>query len=316
MKFADLSPPLSPTLDQQRDALRKGHGRATQWAKAGCLTDEPLLEACLHDKRYDMQCEDNRGEWLWGILRSAGAIERFREEIVKSLRHASTERDAGQLSDLAFRYAKAGDDEFKTQLYEFVERKPVPDCPWIGEGQLLELDGEEAFRFIVRIRGKLLEGREWDWDNSAIVDRAIEKFGEQRVSSLLDDSADSAISRFATAWRNSASPPADSPRQEHVEQMRAISVSQVIESPPPIPVLNPRPRCTPLAADHAGPMPSDRAPGAASCARSLHGPGRYQDTGSGRSWHGRCRSAPCGCSSRLPCGIVLVATAALPGPRR
>lgn len=167
MKLTNLSPPPSPTLSLQQDALQKGLGRAYQWAQGSHLADDTLLDACLHDKRYDKQCEENRGEWLWGILKIVGVTERFRDLILKAFQGTTTDHDAEQLCQLAFHYAIAGDADFKTQLYNFVERKPIADSPWIGEGQLLELGGEEAFRFIAGVRGKLLENREWDWDDAA-----------------------------------------------------------------------------------------------------------------------------------------------------
>jgi hypothetical protein len=86
VKIADFSPSCSPSLDQQRDALQKGLGRAIQWALAGRLADGPLIDACLHDKRYDRQCEDNRGEWLWTIINALEATERLRQPVLESLR--------------------------------------------------------------------------------------------------------------------------------------------------------------------------------------------------------------------------------------
>ena len=70
MKFGDYSPPSSPTLDQQRDALQKGLGRAMQWAVNGRLDDELLLEACLRDQRFDWQAEDSRGRLAYLAKRS------------------------------------------------------------------------------------------------------------------------------------------------------------------------------------------------------------------------------------------------------
>jgi len=61
-----------------------------------------------------MQCEGNRGEWLWGIVNVAGAVERYRGPILEAFRCVTTERDAYQMCDLAYRYAKTGDDEFTT----------------------------------------------------------------------------------------------------------------------------------------------------------------------------------------------------------
>ena len=57
MEFVDHAPPAAPSLEQQRDALQKGQGRAVQWAMNGRLNPEPLLEACLHDQRHDSQID-------------------------------------------------------------------------------------------------------------------------------------------------------------------------------------------------------------------------------------------------------------------
>jgi hypothetical protein len=138
------------------------------------LADGPLIDACLHDKRYDRQCEDNRGEWLWTIINALEATERLRQPVLESLRVVKTAADAPQLCELAFRYAASGDSEFEHALYDFVERKPIVDEPSIGEGQLLELGGEKALQFIAGIRGTLLSRREWMWDDSAVVRRGIE----------------------------------------------------------------------------------------------------------------------------------------------
>src|SRR3954464_6352490 len=97
MRLADFSPPSSPSLDQQRDALRKGLGRAMQWAMARRLDDGPLLVACLRDLRYDVQVECSRGGWLWRMIREVGAVDRFRVPILHALYDLADERSAGQL---------------------------------------------------------------------------------------------------------------------------------------------------------------------------------------------------------------------------
>ncbi len=92
MKFGDYSPPSWPASDQQRDALQKGLGRAWQWAVNRRLKDEPLLEACLRDQRFDTQCEDSRGNWLWRMVGVVGAMPRFRVPILHALHELSDER--------------------------------------------------------------------------------------------------------------------------------------------------------------------------------------------------------------------------------
>jgi hypothetical protein len=229
MEFLDFSPPALPSLAQQRDALRKGLGRAMQWAKAGCLADEVLLDACLHDKRFDTHLESIRGEWLKNIIKAAGAVGRFRNAVLQTLRSVPVERDAYQLCQLALHYAEAGDDEFGRCLYDIVAQRPIPACPWIGENEIFELGGKEAFGFIAHLRGTDLENRQWEWDDDAIVDRAIEKFGEGTVANFLGSSADPAIKRFESHWRQSRSSPQES-LPSRAARVRSIPVAEIVSA--------------------------------------------------------------------------------------
>src|SRR5262249_50937255 len=113
MNFGDYCPPSWPSLDKQRDALKKGLGRAWQWALNGCLNDEPLLQACLRDPRFDMQCEESRAGWLWQIVKAVEATQRFRVPILHALYELSDERSANQLCELARGYAETGDQTFR-----------------------------------------------------------------------------------------------------------------------------------------------------------------------------------------------------------
>src|SRR5215212_6224173 len=130
MRLTDFSPPASPSLEQQRDALQKGLGRASQWASARRLDHETLLSACLCDLRHDAQVEGPRGEWLWTMIRAMGAADRFRVPILHALYDLSDEHSLSQLRAFAGHYARAGDETFRMRLYQIVEQKPIADCPW------------------------------------------------------------------------------------------------------------------------------------------------------------------------------------------
>ena len=187
MLFADFSPPSSPSLELQRDALRKGLGRAMQWATTRQLDDDPLLEACLIDKRYDRQIEDSRGDRLWRMIQAVGAADRFRVPILHALYALSDEESANQLCELARCYSEAGDETFRMRLYEIVERKPIDDSHWLGEEEIIRLDGEKGFLFAAQIRGERSARREWEWEDESLIDHAIERFGEGRVNELMED---------------------------------------------------------------------------------------------------------------------------------
>jgi hypothetical protein len=196
MIFGDFSPPLLPSLPQQQDALKKGLGRAALWAHSGRLSESPLLEACLIDQRFDSQIESPRGNWLWGMIQGMGAIERFRAPILNAFCDLSDEQSASQLCQLAYRYAEAGDRTFRTRLYEIVEQKPYPLIPWVGEEEIVALDGEQGFLFAAGVRGRLLIGREWEWEDENLFDIGVKRLGEDHVIKLLNVPLDAAVKRF------------------------------------------------------------------------------------------------------------------------
>lgn len=220
MQFLDFSPPTTPTLEQQRDALQKSLGRVAQWAKEGMLDEEPLLAACLHDQRFDPQCEDNRGAWLWMLVNLAGKVDRFRDLILNALQTVFTEQDASQLCELALQFAQSGDPAFRRELFEFVAARRFPDARQIGEGQLISLGGEEALCFILRLRGRRLIDNDWEWDDDAVVEHALATLGEPRVFEVLNDSAEPEIQRFAALWRENRSLPGQGRQSYEARQAR------------------------------------------------------------------------------------------------
>lgn len=231
MKLADFSPPSSPSLDQQRDALKKGLGRAMQWVMSRRLDDDPLLAACLRDLRYDVQVEDARGEWLWRMIQASDAADRFRVSILHALYDLSDYRSAYQLCELARHYAEAGDETFRLRLYEIVEQKPVPDSRSLGEEEILQLDGEKAFVFAARVRGETLAGRAWEWDDDVLVAQAIERFGADQVNNLLSNAGDRAIATYLRAWESQE--PMIAQQKEDLpyrERMRAIAVDDILSA--------------------------------------------------------------------------------------
>jgi hypothetical protein len=234
MKLGDYSPPTAPARDQQRCALDHGLGRTLQWALAGKLADEPLLEACLHDRRFDMEVEGPRGEWLWRILQAVGAVERCRVPILHALYELSDDSGA-QLCELARHYAATGDEAFRTRLYEIVEQKPVPDSPWLGEEDIVRLDGRQALLFAARLRGRLLADRPWEWHDRSLVDFAMEHLGAGRVQGVLETSSDDAVRRFWDNWRRDSESHAEAAssrtaREESRERLRATSVDDVVRA--------------------------------------------------------------------------------------
>ncbi len=231
MKFEDYSPPPLPSLDQQRDALQKGLGRAVQWANSGHLDDEPLIEACLQDRRFDRQIEPTRGDWLWQMVQAVGATERFRTPLLYALYELSEDCNAKQLCELARCYAKRGDESFRTLLYQIVEQKPVAESPWLGEDEIVALDGAAGFAFAATIRGRALATRGWDWDDEWFVKDAIERLGEGHLNRMFENAQDESLRGYLKFWRHEATKKVEpKPELSRREQMRMIPVGEIIKA--------------------------------------------------------------------------------------
>jgi hypothetical protein len=139
--------------------------------------------------------------------------------------------NAHQLCQLAGHYAENGDETFRRRLYEIIEQKPIKDMPWIGEEELVALDGGPAFVFVVQLRGQELPTRDWEWDDNRLIETACECFGEDRVTQLISNSEDEAIRRFYQGWLREEKRRAErTPAQSRREAARAISVSEIIDA--------------------------------------------------------------------------------------
>ena len=229
MRFTDFSPPQSPTLDQQRDALKKGLGRAMQWAQSGRLDGDALLEACLRDFRYDTQIDDSRGDWLWRLIQTTGNADRLRVPILHALYQLSDERSAEQICELARYYAEEGDETFRTRLFEIVEQKPLAEKRWLGEREIIRLEGQSAFPFAARARGKQLTSRDWDCEDNMFMSAVLEMWGDQRVTELLEQSNERSIECYRLAWLEQKRIKSAPDRgRSRAEQVQAVTAAEII----------------------------------------------------------------------------------------
>ena len=130
MKFADYSPPSAPSLDQQQVALRKGLGRAWQWALGGCLLDRRFTAWKLWDQPSMARSKIYRDLALAIDLRrlapgnGSGCRSSMRCTTLPTTGAANS-----SFANSPDATAEAGDETFRTHLYEIVEKKPVADTP-------------------------------------------------------------------------------------------------------------------------------------------------------------------------------------------
>ena len=196
---------------------------------AGQIDLDVLLDACIHDKRFDRMIDDVRGDWLWLSIQAIGAESRFRQPIFDALGDLS-ENNVLQVCQISYHYAAHGDHVFRDRLYEIVRDKPFNEERSVGEEELVRLDGESGFLFAARIRGQQLENRDWEWDDRSFLKGAMERLGERRVNELLDAASDEAMELYRRLWLQdkAALEKARSSHQARADQMRQIPAKEII----------------------------------------------------------------------------------------
>ena len=139
------------------DLLQKGLGRTFDFIKSQdkLKIRETLLNACLHDLRYDSQSESSRAEWLFELINLTEDSEFYRENIFEALPKTNEIWDLSQLYNLVFIWAKQGNLEAKELIYQTFKQQDFSES-WLGGEQIIALDGIEGLLAIAEIVGERL----------------------------------------------------------------------------------------------------------------------------------------------------------------
>ena len=176
-----------------RDALAKGMGRAVRYVRESSAETvrEDLLDACIHCRTYDAQCEGHRADWLFNMIELTGEPEFYRAKILKTI---PTVRDTDsydfwQLYYLLKEFAIRGDAECRTALYHEFDLL-VDDNNIGGADALVEIDGIPGLLHVLEIAGRRIHnGDDTWWEVSYHLEEAEEKFGQDTVHNAINAEA-------------------------------------------------------------------------------------------------------------------------------
>jgi len=175
--------------------LEVGLGRAICYLQTHDVTPyrDVILDACLHDTRYDGQVESRRATYLFDVIAQTGFQEFYREPILQSMENASDPNtyDSLQLNDLATNFADQGDQAARQLVYDhFVAHLTSDDWGDVTRAaNLISLDGTDGFLFVVEQFGKRLPAcseqeppywfplseEDWDDDERTYWDAAMQR---------------------------------------------------------------------------------------------------------------------------------------------
>lgn len=185
--------------DEFAEKLNSGHGRAVlhvQRHGLDCNADI-FLDACLHNRSYDPQCEDGRSEWLFSIIKNQQEISVLRESLCTVLPLILSQVDHGEINDVEYSisqcfelagfFARSGDVELAGAV------RSVGKCQYFNwdflaaYGEWIKLDGLPALLNVVRLAGRWLREnpeetwRGWPFLNMLLEECQLESVGREAL---------------------------------------------------------------------------------------------------------------------------------------
>lgn len=171
--------------------------------------EDIVLYACLHNTTYDMQCESDRGLYLFHAIELLGDMDIFECSIIERFKNVRYDHWLfNQLTSLLFLFAEKGSEKAQKALYEKYElllhkiekmRNIQSICEerdlleWLSVW-LTSLNGFDAFKKIVSDYGRnIANGKadffSYDWFYA----NAQNKFGKNRIDKYLQKQADKSV---------------------------------------------------------------------------------------------------------------------------
>lgn len=146
-----------------------------------------ILKVALKNYAYDGQAEGSRASYVYELIKLSKEKELIRKEVLQKLK--TEQKDTWtllQLFDLAKLYAITGDAEAKEYIYERFFTNWIFGSNWLGQDEILELDGFGGLVYIVNKIGKYIEINPDYFEDKTLINSFQESAKEISVKGELD----------------------------------------------------------------------------------------------------------------------------------
>lgn len=157
----EIRPPIFPlTREQFAYALAKGQGRARMHIERHGATgmEDLIFDACLNNKAYDTQIENDRPEWMHGILVATGMESDVVGPLVDRLARSAPKPSSPDLfhrRNMASLLARRGFSAARDAVYaQFEGAATVNDLA--GFDLIQFIDGSDGLIWMARKAGQVL----------------------------------------------------------------------------------------------------------------------------------------------------------------
>lgn len=171
-------------------SLKIGQGRPHVYLSSNddAQYSDNILFSCINSTIYDQQCEDQRGRYLFDLIRLTNKVSFYRSAISKSLLNTSDDSNLMQLFDIAMHFALHNDKCMRRDMYRAYERI-VSHSPHIGASNIIEMDGLEGLQYVANLVGAQLRDGQYVPMVDDIVAFASNFLGKRNVESALSSHA-------------------------------------------------------------------------------------------------------------------------------
>lgn len=171
------------------NSLKRGTGEAYLIALANPDVDftDQIIKGVLNIYAYDGQCEINRARYILDLIDLSNQKEKIRKAVLSGL--ASEQKNTWNLTHvfaIAKLYAEKGDDEVKQAMYRRYGAEVIDGSYWVGETEILELDGLSGLYHISETVGKSLANDPSKWTNDSLIRQFDELYPSQDALAKLD----------------------------------------------------------------------------------------------------------------------------------
>ena len=210
-----------------------------------------IVDACLHDRAFDPQCEGDRSGWLMNLVAASGSEARIVNELMPQFDAPTDEFwDATQRCQIARELAQRGYPGARSRLYACFRKWP-DTANVIGAEDIVALDGADGLLHVAQHFGTLLQQERGFWVDDGPIRSFDERQGSGSGRRILERAAEHSTSVAAylgrlderdrekrsssnTTEQSNGHPnianvkfDAAGPRS-HIERMQEISAAEVI----------------------------------------------------------------------------------------
>jgi hypothetical protein len=171
------------------NSLKRGTGEAYLIALANPDIDftDQIIKGVLNIYAYDGQCEINRARYILDLIDLSNQNEKIRKAVLSGL--VSEQKNTWNLTHvfaIAKLYAEKGDDEVKQAMYRRYGAEVIDGSDWVGETEILELDGLSGLYHISETVGKSLANDPSKWTDDSLIRQFDELYPSQDALAKLD----------------------------------------------------------------------------------------------------------------------------------